>query len=134
MFQGSYGAEVRNINSQYINNEFASNQDSTSDLPNADFTTQRIFTSDDVQDASYVALRNVNLGYTFSKEMLKKFGIGKMRLYVAGQNLLYFMSKDYTGYNPEGITDGSSNPLTYGYQKGAAPIYKTVSFGLNVEF
>ncbi|MBE0393477.1 TonB-linked SusC/RagA family outer membrane protein [Flavobacterium sp. 7E] len=134
MLQGSFGAEVRNINSQYINNEFASNQDSTSDLPNPEFTTQRIFTSDDVQDASYVALRNVNLGYTFSKDMVKKFGINKMRLYVAGQNLMYIMSKDYTGYNPEGITDGSDNPLTYGYQKGAAPIYKTVSFGLNVEF
>lgn len=134
MFQGSYGAEVRNINSQYINNEFASNQDSTANLPDATFTRERIFTSDDVQDASYIALRNVNLGYTFSKDNLKKYGINKMRLYLAGQNLLYIMSKHYKGYNPEGITDGSSNPLTYGYQKGAAPIYKTVSFGLNVEF
>lgn len=134
MFQGSYGAKVRNINAQYLDNQLSSNQDSTADLPNADFTVQRIFTSDIVQDASYISLRNVNLGYTFSKDLVHQFGMDKLRLYFAGSNLLYLMSNDYKGYNPEGITDGSDNPLTYGYQKGAAPIYKTISFGLNVQF
>jgi TonB-linked SusC/RagA family outer membrane protein len=134
MFQGSLGAEVRNINSQYINNEFNTNADTTPALPDPSFTRERIFTSDDIQDASYVALRNINLGYSFSPDVLKKFSVSRMRLYFGAQNLLYIMAKNYKGYNPEGITDGAVNPLTYGYQKGAAPIYKTVSFGLNVEF
>jgi TonB-linked SusC/RagA family outer membrane protein len=132
MFQGSHGAEVRNISSQYINNEFSSNQDSDTDLPNADQTVQRIFTNDDIQDASYVALRNLNLGYTLPKSLMSKAGIRKLRVYVSTQNLFYIMSEGYTGYNPEGIDQGLDSPLTYGYQRGPAPIYRTVSFGLNI--
>jgi hypothetical protein len=95
---------------------------------------ERIFTSNDIQDASYVALRNLNFGYTFSADMLEQFKISKLRLYLGAQNLLYVMAKNYVGYNPEGMTDGAENPLTFGYQKGSAPMYKTVSFGLNIEF
>ncbi|MEM9685967.1 MAG: SusC/RagA family TonB-linked outer membrane protein, partial [Bacteroidota bacterium] len=134
MFQGSHGAEVRNIDSQYINNEFASNQDSTNDLPNAEFTTERIFTNDDIMDASYIALRNVNIGYSVSSDVLEKINVRRLRVFLGAQNLLYIMSDNYTGYNPEGINQGLGNPLTYGYQRGAAPIYSTISLGLNVEF
>jgi TonB-dependent starch-binding outer membrane protein SusC len=144
MFQGSHGAKVRNIDSQYYNNEFNSNADyitSGADaLPAEDVAQvkERIFTSDDVQDASYIALRNINLGYTFSKQITEKFSLSRLRLYFAAQNLMYVMAKDYTGYNPEGILPSSTSiptsPLTYGYQKGATPINKTISFGLNIEF
>lgn len=132
MLQGSHGAEVRNISSQYINNEFSSNQDYTSNFPDADKVVQRIFTNDDIQDASYVALRNINLGYTLPKGLIP--GIRKLRVYVSAQNLLYFMANGYVGYNPEGIDQGLGNPLTYGYQRGPAPIYRTYSIGLNVDF
>ena len=43
------------------------------------------------------------------------------------------MAKNYQGYNPEGIDQGLGNPLTYGYQRGPAPIYKTISFGVNAK-
>jgi TonB-linked SusC/RagA family outer membrane protein len=131
MFQGSQGAEIRNISSQYINNEFSSNQDYTSDFPDADQVVQRIFTNDDIQDASYIALRNVNIGYTFTNKV--PF-LNRARVYVGAQNLLYIMADGYVGYNPEGIDQGLGNPLTWGYQRGPAPIYRTVSFGLNATF
>jgi TonB-linked SusC/RagA family outer membrane protein len=134
MFQGSAGAKVRNMNSQYLYNEFNTNMDYNSSLPNPSLVRERIFTSNDIQDASYVALRNLNFGYTFSADMLEQFKISKLRLYLGAQNLLYVMAKNYVGYNPEGMTDGAENPLTFGYQKGSAPMYKTVSFGLNIEF
>lgn len=134
MFQGSHGAEVRNISSQYIKNEFSSNQDYVTGFEDADLVTQRIFTSDDIQDASYVALRNFNLGYSFSKRGLAKLGIQRFRLYVAAQNLLYFWAEDYEGYNPEGIDQGLGNPLTYGYQRGPAPLYRSFSVGVNLDF
>ena len=132
MLQGSHGAEVRNISSQYINNEFSSNQDYTSDFPDANKVVQRIFTNDDIQDASYVALRNINLGYTLPKGLIP--GVRSLRVYLSAQNLLYVMANGYVGYNPEGIDQGLGNPLTYGYQRGPAPIYRTYSFGLNVNF
>ena len=134
MFQGSYGAKVRNLDSQYINNEFNSNADYNAAFTDGALVKERIFTSYDVQDASYLALRNVNLGYTFGKDQVAKFGLSKLRMYFGAQNLLYIMAKGYTGYNPEGDLPSNTSPLTAGYQIGAAPIYKTVSFGLNVQF
>jgi len=134
MFQGSHGAEVRNISSQYINQEFSSNQDYTSDFPDADKVVQRIFTNDDIQDASYIALRNVNIGYTLPRDLLNKAGISRLRVYLGAQNLIYIMADDYVGYNPEGIDQGLGNPLTWGYQRGPAPIFRTLSAGLNLVF
>ncbi len=134
MFQGSHGAEVRNISSQYINNEFSSNQDFNSEFADGDLVEQRIFTNDDIQDASYVALRNLNLGYTFPRSIMGKANIQKLRIYVSGQNLIYRMADGYTGFNPEGIDQGLGNPLTYGYQRGPAPIFRTFSFGVNLNF
>ena len=138
MFQGSHGAEVRNISSQYIKNEFSGNQDYITDdtdpgfLTDAENVQQRIFTSDDIQDASYVALRNVSLGYSFDKSLLGKAKIQNLRVFLSGQNLIYVMSEGYEGYNPEGIN--TTTPLTYGYQRGVAPIYRTISAGLNLTF
>ncbi|MGD1844676.1 MAG: SusC/RagA family TonB-linked outer membrane protein [Salibacteraceae bacterium] len=134
MVQGSHGAEVRNISSQYIKNEFSSNQDYTTEFADANLVTERIFTNDDIQDASYVALRNINVGYSFSKKAMQKAGIQRLRLYVSATNLIYVWSDDYEGYNPEGIDQGLRNPLTYGYQRGPAPIYRAYTFGLNLDF
>jgi len=134
MLQGSHGAEVRNISSQYINQEFSSNQDYTSDFPDADLVVQRIFTNDDIQDADYFALRNVNLGYKIPNSLTNKAGIRDLRVYVGAQNLIYMMADNYVGYNPEGYDQGRGNPLTYGYQRGPAPIFRTISAGLNLQF
>ncbi len=41
-----------------------------------------------VRDASYVRLKNVEAGYTFTNSFLKRTGISSARLYVSGQNLL----------------------------------------------
>jgi len=140
MVQGSHGAEVRNVDSQYLQNEFNANADYIPTFPDAALVRERIFTTDDIQDASYVALRNINLGYTFDGDLVKKMSLTKLRLYAGAQNLVYIMAKNYNGYNPEGIMPSSgpgslpTTPTTYGYQRGAAPIYRTISFGLNVEF
>lgn len=134
MFQGSHGAEVRNISSQYIKNEFASSQDYTAEFQDDNLVTERIFTSDDIQDASYVAMRNLNFGYSFATKLLSKLKIQRARVYFSGQNLIYIMAENYEGYNPEGIDQGLGNPLTYGYQRGPAPIYRSYSLGINLDF
>ncbi|MEM6343520.1 MAG: TonB-dependent receptor [Bacteroidota bacterium] len=134
MFQGSQGAEVRNISSQYIKQEFSSNQDYNAEFPDGDLVVQRIFTNDDIQDASYISLRNLNFGYTLPRVAVEKLRIKKLRVYLGAQNLLYIMSEGYEGWNPEGIDQGLGNPLTYGYQRGPAPIFRTLSAGVNLSF
>ena len=134
MFQGSHGAEVRNMDPQYINNQFSSNQDYTDDFPDADRVRQRIFTDDIIQDASYLALRTLNFGYTLPNTATDRIGVESLRFYFSGQNLFYNMADDYTGFNPEGINAGGDNPLTYGYQRGASPIFRSLSLGLNLNF
>ncbi|MCL6295732.1 SusC/RagA family TonB-linked outer membrane protein [Jejuia spongiicola] len=132
MFQGSHGAEIRNMGDQYIFNQFNSSQDFISSTPDQQFIKQKIFTDDIIQDASYIALRNVNIGYNFSKDFLSKYNISGLRIYAAGQNLMYKTADNYTGFNPESIDRQS--PTTYGYQRAGSPIFRTISFGLNLDF
>ena len=134
MFQGSHGAQVRNMADQYLFNHFNSSQDfNPQTTPEQQFIREKIFTNDIIQDASYITLRNVRLGYTFSKHAIEKTGVlTNAKLYVAAQNLLYFTADDYTGWNPESVYNTS--PTTYGYQLGGSPIFRTISVGLNIEF
>lgn len=133
MFQGSHGGEVRNMGDQYIYNHFNSAQDFiTSTTPNQEFIKQKIFTNSIIQDASYVALRNVNIGYNFNDDLLSKIGFTRGRIFATGQNLMYLTADGYTGFNPESINE--TKPGTYGYQRAGSPIFSTISFGLNVEF
>lgn len=134
MFQGSHGAEVRNMGDQYIFNHFNSAQDfNPVTTPDKGFIKEKIFTNAIIQDASYIAWRNLNVGYNFSKDVLSKFGfINSARVYASGQNLMYFMAKGYTGLNPESINTTSAT--TYGYQRAGSPVFRTISLGLNLEF
>ncbi len=134
MFQGTHGAEVRNMGDQYLFNQFNSGQDfNTSTTPDQEFIKQKIFTDDIIQDASYIALRNVTIGYNFGQGILGKTDVlSKARIYVAAQNLWYSTADDYTGFNPESINDTS--PTTYGYQRAGSPIQKIFTVGLNLEF
>ena len=133
LFQGSHGAEVRNMGDQYIFNHFNSGQDfDTSTTPDQGFIKQKIFTDAIVQDASYIALRNVNIGYTLNDNVTSRAGLSKARVYLAGQNLMYLKADGYTGFNPESINDTSST--TYGYQRAGSPVFSTVSLGVNLEF
>jgi len=131
MVQGSHGAEIRNMGDQYLFNQFNSGQDFVSETPDQGFIKQKIFTDDIIQDASYISLRNVTLGYNFDKSMFNG-AFSRARVYVAGQNLIYKTAADYTGFNPESINTTSAT--TYGYQRAGSPIQRTVSVGVNLEF
>lgn len=132
MFQGSHGAEIRNMGDQYIFNHFNGSQDFVSSTPNQGFIKQKIFTNSIIQDASFIALRNVNLGYNFSQDLLSNIGFTKGRIFVTGQNLMYLTADNYTGFNPESVN--TTKPGTYGYQRAGSPVFSTVSIGVNIEF
>ena len=83
-----------------------------------------------VEDASYLRLSNVTLGYNFPSKWIKKAKIRKLRLYVTGSNL--FCLTPYTGFDPEVSTRG--NTLTPGVDFGAYPRSRTFVAGLNITF
>lgn len=84
-----------------------------------------------VEDGSYVRLKNVTLGYTFPKSMIKKWGVENLRLYANIQNLLTITG--YDGYDPEiGVSTASANVM--GLDNGRYPSPTVYSFGLNVTF
>ena len=90
-----------------------------------------IYTDDRfVEDASYLKIRNIQLGYTLSVPSITKDT--KLRLYVALQNFFTFTS--YNGYDPEANRSGSSetSALYQGIDNGTYPTAKTVLVGLNV--
>jgi iron complex outermembrane receptor protein len=83
-----------------------------------------------LEDASFLRLQTVTLGYTLPKSPLSKIGIERMRLYVVGENLLTLTK--YSGLDPEVSIDGLDSP---GIDKGSIyPMPRTVSFGINLTF
>ena len=85
-----------------------------------------------VEDASFLRLKNLTIGYTLPKEWVKKIGLKNLRAYFTATNLLTFTK--YTGLDPEVNTNrsGSYGFPTPGIDRGAYPIAKTFTFGLNV--
>ena len=139
MIQGSQGAEVKNVGDQYFYTHW---QGATSDvqqvvedgiISDPSFLQERVHTNDIVQSAGYFSLRNVNIGYNFNANQLRKFGLNSLRLYVSGQNLIYITSDEYHGFNPEFI-DNNNTPISYGAQRAGTPLFRTFTAGLNVQF
>ena len=83
-----------------------------------------------VEDASYLKLSNVTLGYTFPKNLIARVGLKNLRLYATGNNLLTWTK--YSGFDPEVSTMKSG--LTPGVDFGAYPLSRSFIFGLNVAF
>lgn len=89
-----------------------------------------------IENASFLAIRNVNLGYTFPARLLERMGnINTLRLYLSVSNLHIFTSKDFNGYNPEGFTNAEQGTaFKPGHNDGSEPIPRIVALGLNVNF
>ncbi|MEL6867215.1 MAG: SusC/RagA family TonB-linked outer membrane protein, partial [Bacteroidota bacterium] len=144
-FQGAQGGEVFNIDQIYWRSEFGgrlkssfdADEDGIADHNGQHYTQSRNQLDAQIQDASYIALRNLTIGYTINPDWTQNVGINSLRLYLAATNLLYLMGEDYTSLNPEGVeitNSGYLGPTTYGVQVGASPVVRSFTFGLNVNF
>lgn len=92
-------------------------------------TSNNVFSDFFVEDASYLRIQNVQLGYTINPDFTEKAGITKLRLY-AGVNNLYTFTK-YSGFDP-GASSGA--PLSSGIDFGFYPVPRTYLIGLNLNF
>ena len=142
-FQGAQGGEVFNVDPYYYGSQWGGRLvDNFKDadgraVHNGMFVRGAKDNIDaNIQDASYLALRNITIGYTLKQDVVEKIGLSSVRVYGAATNLLYIMADDYTSYNPEGIeTTGDYNgPTTSGFQIGASPVVRSFTLGLNLNF
>jgi TonB-linked SusC/RagA family outer membrane protein len=78
---------------------------------------------------TYVNIQNVVLGYTLPSEVAGRANISNLRVYLSVQNALYFTK--YPGYNPEVNFQGDS-ALSQGIDRGAYPLARTFSLGINL--
>lgn len=79
------------------------------------------FSSYWLEDADYIRLKNVQLGYTIPQRLTSKFKLDRFRIYASADNI--FTSSDYYyAYDPE-------TPVTSG---GYYPQVRTIIFGLNI--
>lgn len=83
-----------------------------------------------VEDASYLKIRNIQLGYTLSVPQVTRDA--KLRLYISLQN--FFTITNYSGYDPEANRSGSdeTSALYQGIDNGTYPSSKTVLVGFNI--
>jgi len=84
-----------------------------------------------VEDASYLRLKNLSLGYNVPSNIMSKIGMTKGRIYVSGQNLLTFTN--YSGFDPEISTFGETNTAP-GTDFLTFPQARTMIVGLNLGF
>lgn len=87
-----------------------------------------------LQDGSFLRLKNLTLGYNIPKSVLNKTNLfSSFRFYVMGQNLWTVQNKDFRGPDPEVSANGSNN-LIQGESFFALPQARTITFGVNVGF
>lgn len=84
---------------------------------------QNTFSTFWLEDASYLRVKNVQLGYTFPEKWMKKARIDNFRVYASADNLFTF-SKFFYAYDPE-------TPVSKG---GYYPLVKTIVIGVNLTF
>jgi TonB-linked SusC/RagA family outer membrane protein len=92
-------------------------------------TNNNLFSSYFVEDASFLRIQNVQIGYTLPSKVIAKLGISKVRFYAAANNVLTFSK--YRGFDPAANT---GNPISGGIDYGFYPTPRTYSFGFNVNF
>jgi len=145
LFEGTHGGEIFNGDGYYTesrkyNREFTNGRWISADYPGTKPFERNgrnwMFTDYLIEDGSFWTLRNVNVGYTLPIALCKKIGIKTTRIFASAQNLIYKMNSDYRGINPEARSTSSnySDPLIDGYQRGAFPLNRTYTIGLNVNF
>jgi TonB-linked SusC/RagA family outer membrane protein len=92
-------------------------------------TSNNLFSDFFVEDASFLRIQNVQLGYSLPNKVIEKIGVSKLRLYASVNNLYTFTK--YKGFDP---TSNSGNPISGGIDYGYYPAPRIYSFGLNVNF
>ncbi len=91
-----------------------------------------ITTSRWIEDASYVRIQEITLGYKLPGRFAGMANLADARLFVSGRNLKTW--SDYMGFNPEANSAGSSSNTTMSNEFYSYPLARTITFGVQGSF
>ena len=97
----------------------------------APYNTRRICQSYALEDASFLRLATITLGYTLPENVTQKYKLNKVRVYVTANNV--FCLTPYSGYDPE-VDTRTSTPLTPNVDYSAYPKSHSWVAGINLTF
>lgn len=84
-----------------------------------------------IEDASFVRLQNITLGYNLPKDLVKKLKINNLRVYITASNVAIWTK--YTGYTPDVSLRGSST-TNIGHDNAGYPDSRIIRMGVNLKF
>lgn len=89
-----------------------------------------------IEDASFLSIRNINLGYKIPEIFTDKLRMNACRVYFSVSNALMLTKKGFHGYNPEGATAGEISGVNSkpGYNNGSEPLSRSYVLGFNFNF
>jgi len=146
---GSYGNKM--VNATRIELETHYNPDNTTrssyadawtpthtntNVPSLGSETQYTYSSRWVEDASYLRIQNIALGYTLPSSVTNMLKISKWRLYISMQNVAILTK--YSGYDPEVIWNPAGSTLASNVFRGMEydtyPRTRNFTMGMNITF
>ena len=122
-----------NTYSWYWNNAYKADGSNASSakFPQANYWDQNTFSSTfNIFNGSYFKIKQIQLGYSLPKTLLKKVAISNLRVYTSLENFFCFTS--YPGLDPETATANSASSI--GIDMGTYPTAKSLIFGVNLSF
>jgi TonB-linked SusC/RagA family outer membrane protein len=144
LLQGVYGNKLYNVNTLTLENLTGLQNQSTTTLhrwtpENTNTNIPRATTVKPtarswdrlVEDGSYLRGKTFQLGYNLPAQTLQHIKLSALKVYVNVQNL--FTITSYSGLDPEVSRYGSDN-VSPGFDSGAYPNARTISFGVNASF
>ena len=84
-----------------------------------------------VEDASFIRINNITLGYTLPSKITKRIKISRLRVYATVNNVAVITG--YSGYDPE-VSTRRSTPVTPGVDYSAYPRSRSYVAGINLNF
>lgn len=151
-FQGAYGNKIFsvlnrdiegfyrgfNVTERYYKNHWTG-PGTSNEYPRASWSASSnntiVYSTRFLEDGSYTRLKNIQLGYTFPKQLLDNYKIEGLRVYVSATNLLTFTK--YSGLDPEmTVSDNAqgAGDLANGIDWGTYPSAKSFNMGLSITF
>lgn len=82
------------------------------------------------RDASYVRLKNIEIGYTMKQKAIQQIGINSIRMYTNLNNVYTWTDSFIKPFDPEKLTNSNSE-FNAGW---SYPLLMTINFGVNVKF
>ncbi|MHA7128738.1 SusC/RagA family TonB-linked outer membrane protein [Algoriphagus namhaensis] len=104
--------------------------------PNQNQERPKYNTSMSYFDGTFIKVRNINFGYTFSPEAVKKIGLTSLRLYSSIQNPFIFSEyrRVHKGIDPEVFIDGEQGVEGGVVNSNVSPAVTSFTFGINAKF